>query len=92
MKATKQKEHLLNGCPTLVEVAMAYFGNYGQRTAMKHLKEYVNEKEGFSADLEEAGYVRWHPFFVPQQMIVIFKHMGPPNAAYEWIQGKSSRL
>lgn len=91
MGIPEQRKHLLSGCPTLVEVAVTYFSNCGQRTAMKRFKEYVNDNEAFSADLAAAGYTKWHSFFVPHQMIVVFEHMGSPDAAYEWMQGKFSR-
>ena len=82
MESKIQRKHSLDGCPTRAEVAMAYFGRFGQRTAIKHFKECVEESESFSNDLLSAGYVKWHSFFIPQQVIIIFNHMGPPDAVY----------
>lgn len=67
---------------------MAYFGRFGQRTAIKHFKECVDESDKFSADLLSAGYIKWHSFFIPQQVLVIFNHMGPPDAItlIEWAE------
>lgn len=71
----------LAGCPSLGEMALAYYGGrYEQKTAIKHFKEDIDADMSLSADLEAAGYRKWEHHFKPQQVLVVFDHWEEPDA------------
>lgn len=69
----------LTGCIRKQELAKMYFKDLDDRAALNAMSRAIREDAALLEELEEKGnYNKYKHSFMPLQVRIIAKHMGPP--------------